>query len=65
MEEDCGERLWRGKWKSLVGNREMKLNELPETEGARRSALQPYGPPGPKRIGEVICPATATTRYIK
>ena len=39
--------------KSLVGNLETKLKELPETEGAGKSALQPYGPQGPKRIGEV------------
>ena len=38
---------------SWVGSPGTKPNELPETEGAGKSPLQPNGPQGPKRIGEV------------
>ena len=50
MEKDGGE----GKGKSWVGNLGTKPNELRETEGTGKSSLQPYGPQGPKRIGEVV-----------
>ena len=53
VQEQHGEGQWRRKGMSWVGNLGTKPNELPETEGAGNSPLQPYGPQGPKRIGAV------------